>query len=159
MQEHRDEATPTPTPVKEDKIKITKEHMKDLRYKEWMRTHKWDEDDLDRILDSRDALPEMIQDYETQMVVVGTDIISLYPNMEVRRVVMNMKEAVRISKMEFRNVDYMECVRYIALNWDAETCRKSILRRVLPVRRGTRGSRPGMKGQGPRGKVKNDQEQ
>ena len=33
------------------------------------------------------------------------------------------------------------------------------MRRVLPTRRGTRGSRPGMKGPGPRGKTKNDQEQ
>ena len=53
----------------------------------------------------------------------------------------------------------MEGVRYLALNWDAETCRRSHLRRILPTRRGRRGTRPGLKGSGPRGKVKGDQEQ
>ena len=101
----------------------------------------------------------MIQDYETQMVVVGTDVISLYPNMEVNRVVENIKEAVRISKIEFKDIDYLEAVRYLALNWDAETCRKNKLRRVIPIRRGKRGTRPGLKGPGPRGKIRGDQEQ
>ena len=53
----------------------------------------------------------------------------------------------------------MEGVRYLALNWDAETCRKSSLRRILPTRRGKRGSRPGVKGAGPRGSTVGDQEQ
>ena len=70
-----------------------------------------------------------------------------------------MKEAVLGSSMVFQEVDYMEAVRYLALNWDAETCRRSHLRRILPTRRGRRGNRPGVKGPGPRGKVKGDQEQ
>ena len=119
----------------------------------------WDEDDLDRVIDSKEALPEMIQDYETQMVVVGTDVISLYPNMEVSRVVENIKEAVRISKIEFKDIDYLEAVRYLVLNWDAETCRKNKLRRVIPIRRGKRGTRPGLKGPGSRRKMRGDQEQ
>ena len=44
-------------------------------------------------------------------------------------------------------------------NWSQEECNKSRLRRVLPVRRGRRGCRPGMKGAGPRGRTKGDQEQ
>ena len=119
----------------------------------------WDDDDLDRVLDSRDALPEMTQEYEEPMVIVGTDVISLYPNMEVERVVENIKEAVRTSKLEFKGVDYLERVRYLALNWDAETCRKSNLRRVLPTRRGRRGSRPSIISPGPRGRLRGDQEQ
>ena len=119
--------------------------LKDLRYREWKKVNNWDEDDLDRVIDSKEALPEMIQDYETQMVVVGTDVISLYPNMVVGRVVKNIKEAVRIFKIEFRDIDY--------LNWDAETCR------VIPIRRGKRGTRPYLNGPGPRGKIRGDQEQ
>ena len=103
------------TPAK-DVIRTTRKFMKELRYEEWKRVHKWDEEDLDRILDSRDALPEMIQEYEEPMVIVGTDVNSLYPNMEVGRVVENMKEAVRTSKLEFKGVDYLEGVRYLALN-------------------------------------------
>ena len=77
-------------------IRTTWKFLKDLRYKEWKKVNNWDEDDLDRVIDSKEALPGMIQDYETQMVVVGTDVISLYPNIEVSRVVENIKEAVSI---------------------------------------------------------------
>ena len=53
--------------------------------------------------------------------------------------------------LEFDKVDYKEAVRYIALNWSAQECRLSELRRVLPVRNKTGGTRPGMTGEGPLG--------
>ena len=39
--------------------RTTRKFMKGIRYEEWRKLHMWDEDDLDRVLDSRDALPEM----------------------------------------------------------------------------------------------------
>lgn len=56
-------------------------------------------------------------------------------------------------------VDYLEGVRYIALNLTNEKCVVSELRDYLPRRRVKRGPRPGMKGEGPRGKARGDQEQ
>ena len=53
----------------------------------------------------------------------------------------------------------MECSRYVALNWNLEQCRNSKLRRILPRRRGKTGTRPGLKGVGPRGKERGDTEQ
>ena len=53
----------------------------------------------------------------------------------------------------------MEAVRYIALNWTEEQCRGSKLRRILPRRKGKRGTRPGIRGNGPRGPGRGDQEQ
>ena len=50
----------------------------------------------------------------------------------------------------------MEGARLIALNWDSRKCSKSELRRILPVRRGRRGARPGLKGAGPRGPTRGD---
>ena len=70
-----------------------------------------------------------------------------------------MKEAVLRSPVTWQDVDYLEAARYIALNWDEETCIKSNLRKVLPRRRGTTGTRPGIRGTGPRGRVRGDQEQ
>ena len=61
--------------------------------------------------------------------------------------------------MKFSNVDFLEATRYLALNWDQDTCNRSKLRRVLPWRRGKRGTRPGMTGTGPRGRERGDQEQ
>ena len=110
-------------------------------------------------MDSSEALPEMIQNYEEKMVLIGGDVISLYPNLEIDSMVEKVKEAILTSDMKWEDVDYLEGVRYLALNWDAEQCRMSKLRRVLPVRRGKRGSRPGMMGTGPRGPTRGDQEQ
>ena len=45
------------------------------------------------------------------------------------------------------------------MNWTEEQCNKSKLRRVLPTKRGTRGSRPGVRGAGPSGPTRGDQEQ
>ena len=140
------------------KIRVTRNYMKKVREEAWKSSMEWN-DDPDRMVCSREVTPERLQDYETKMVIVGTDVISLYPNLEIDKVIENMKEAVLGSSMVFQEVDYMEAVRYLALNWDAETCRRSHLRRILPTRRGRRGNRPGVKGPGPRGKVKGDQEQ
>ena len=45
------------------------------------------------------------------------------------------------------------------MNWDRVKCNQSTIRRVLPRRRGTKGTRPGIKGAGPRGGERGDQEQ
>ena len=56
-------------------------------------------------------------------------------------------------------IDYLECVRYIALNSTQEECEKSKLREFLPRRRKRGGARPTVKGAGPRGKVRGDSDQ
>ena len=104
-----------------------------------------------------DMLPEDIQDHCSPMTVIGSDVVALYPNMEVERAAEIMKEAILRSTMEFKNVDLLECSRYVALNWTQEQCRASKIRRILPWRRGTRGTRPGMTW--PRGKARGDSEQ
>ena len=104
-------------------------------------------------------LPEDIQDYCSPMTIIGSDVVALYPNMEVERAAEIIKEAILRSPMEFKNLDLLECSRYVALNWTNEQCRASKIRRVLPWRRKTKGSRPGIRGPGPRGKTRGDSEQ
>ena len=77
----------------------------------------------------------------------------------MEQIVKRVKEAVIESSIVWEEVDYLEGVRYIALNWTQEECNRSKLRRVLPVRRGRTGCRPGLRGAGPRGRTKGDQEQ
>ena len=134
-------------------------YFKGLRQKKWEEAVGWDKDDLDRMVLSTEVLPEHLQDYEQNMVLVGSDVVNLFPSLEVEDVVVKMREAVLKSNIEWEEIDYREGVRYLALNWDKQTCMRSSLRRVLPVRRGKRGTRPGVKGAGPRGKLKGDQEQ
>ena len=93
------------------------------------------------------------------MIMVGADIVSLYPNLNVDQVVLRIEEEVKVSKIKFENIDYLEATRYIALNWSQEDCRKSPIRRVLPWRRGKRGTKPGITGSDPRSGNRGDQEQ
>ena len=68
-------------------------------------------------------------------------------------------EAIMMTEITWRAVDYMEAVRYVILNLTAEEVMESGLKRILPWRRGKRGNKPGMKGEGPRGATKGDTEQ
>ena len=70
-----------------------------------------------------------------------------------------MGRAIQKSDIKGEEVDYFEGARYVALNWSEEQGRGSPLWRLLPRRRCTRGSRPGLTGAGPQGAARGDQEQ
>ena len=93
------------------------------------------------------------------MVVVGSDVVALYPNLDIEKVAQTVERAVLESSIRWEDIDYLEGCRYVALNWSESQCRSSGLRRVLPKRRGTRGTRPGLRGVGPQGGERGDQEQ
>ena len=104
-------------------------------------------------------MPEDLQDFTVPMVVIGGDVVSLYPNMKIKEVSNRIMEAILMSPIKWKEVDYLEAIRYIALNLSADECRKSGLQRVLPWRRKKSGTKPGLRGKGPRGRVRGDQEQ
>ena len=131
----------------------------DYRRIKWETNMDWSPEDKDRTIRSRDALPEDLQNYEVPMVIVGTDVVSLFPSLDVGQVAIQVAEAVRTSTITWSEIDYLEGARYLALNWTAEQCKNSPLRRVLPTRRKTGGTRPGVRGTGPRGRTRGDQEQ
>ena len=64
------------------------------------------------------------------MVVIGSDVVNLYPSLDIARVVENVGVAVQESNITWSNLDYLEGCRYIALNWSEQACRTSKLRRV-----------------------------
>ena len=97
------------------------------------------------------TVPEDLQDFQNPMVLLGMDVVSLYPNLDMEKVGDRVKEAVKKSKIKWEGINYMEAVRYIALNWSEEKCRGSNLRKFLPWRRKNSGTRPGIRGAGPRG--------
>ena len=99
----------------------------------------WDEMDLHRTFTANEVLHEDLQDHTVPMVVVGSDVVQLYPNLDIEQVVEVVQQAVIDSRVEFEEIDYLEGCRYVALNWTEAMCRSSELRRVLPTRRGTRG--------------------
>ena len=101
-------------------------------------------EDLDRRFSSQEVLPEDIQDQTVPMIILGSDVVNLYPSLDTRKVVGEVKNAILDSDIKWEEMDYLEAARYVALNWPEEKCRRSELRRVLPKRRGTRGTRPGL---------------
>ena len=133
--------------------------MKEKRRRKWERDFRWLERDIDRLVDSCEVNPEDLQDFSLPMVLVGSDVVSLYPSLDADKVAELVYNAVLKTDIKWTNVDYIEATRYIALNWTEEQCNKSNLRRVLPTRRSKNGTRPGVRGTGPSGPTRGDQEQ
>ena len=104
--------------------------------------------DLDRRYKGTEVLHEDLQDQTIPMVVVGSDVISLYPNLDIRKVGGAVKEAVIKTDVKWEEIDYLEGARYVALNWSEEQCRASKLGRILLRRRKSGGTRPGLRGAG-----------
>ena len=131
------------------RMMVTQNFMRMVRRKEWEKSNGWVDGDLDRLWDGNEVLSEDLQDVSKPMIIIGTDVINLYPSLNIREVVKNVKEAILESNITWQEIDYLEGARYVALNWPESKCRSSGLRRVLPTRRYTTGSRPGLKGVGP----------
>ena len=128
-----------------------------IRYLRAYRRAKWESEnnfipsDENRIFSCKGSLPEDLQNFEVPQTIIAYDVEALYPNLDAKKVAQTIYNAVMMSPLKFESIDYMEGARLIALNWDSRKCSKSELRRILPVRRGRRGARPGLKGAGPRG--------
>ena len=118
-----------------------------------------EDEDIDRRIDSTEALEEDLQDFSKPMVIIGGDVVSLYPNLDKEKIVENLDNMIRESGIKWSNVDMMEGVRYLALNWSREQVRNSNLKRIIPWRRSRKGVKPGMRGVGPHGKEPGGQEQ
>ena len=146
--------------INEDgRIVTTKSYLGWVRRQNWERMVGWDDKDLYRTFSSSEVLPEDLQDQTVPMVIVGSDVVQLYPNLDIDKVVDVVEKAVMETTLEWEEVDLMEGCRYVALNWTEEQCRASGLRRVLPTRRYTSGCRPGLRGSGPQGGERGDTEQ
>ena len=104
-----------------------------------------------RLLRSKDAKNEEIQDKTKPMEVIGADVESLYPSLDCKTVANLVYKAILETDITFANVNYKEAVRYIALMWTKQECRMSDIRRVLPWRVSKLGARPGITGEGPLG--------
>ena len=116
-------------------------------------------EDLDKVWGPKEVLQEDIQDFESEMVVIGCDVESLYPNLDIEECGRIVEEEMMRSRINWEDLDYLEGCRMIALNRSAAYCRNHSLHRVLPVRRKRTGCRPGVTGKGPLGKERGDQEQ
>ena len=82
-----------------------------------------------------EVLPEDLQEQDKPMALVATDVANLFPSLDVNKVVEEVRQAILESDIQWREIDYLEAARYVALNWTEEQCRSSCLWRILPRRR------------------------
>ena len=88
-----------------------------------------------------------VQDKGEKIQIVGSDVEALYPSLHAVEVAEIVYEAVLKTKIKFQNIDWMEGCKYVALTSTEQECRLGPLRRVLPRRRATTGTRPGITGE------------
>ena len=81
---------------------------------------RWDPTDKDRIITAPEALPEDVQDRSLPMIVIGSDVVNLYPSLDIQKIVGLVKQSLMDTTIEWEEVDYLEGARYIALNWTEE---------------------------------------
>ena len=104
-----------------------------MRRSNWIHEKNWRDDDLESRIVGTDALQEDLQDYTMPRVLVGTDVVNLYLSLDITE---TAREAVLESEIKWEEIDYLEGVQYIALNWREDQCNRSTLGRILPYRRG-----------------------
>jgi hypothetical protein len=92
-----------------------------------------------------------LQDVNNPKLIVGADVESLYPSLEAQTVANIVYKAMLETEIKFKNIDFKEAIRYIALNWTEKECRTSNIWKLLPWRSKKQGVRPGMTGEGPLG--------
>jgi hypothetical protein len=94
------------------KMKITVKYMKEKRRKKWEKDFSWLEEDLDRPIESREANPEDIQDFSLPIVLIGSDVTSLYPSLDADKVATLIYNAIMKTDIKWSHIDYTEWKLY-----------------------------------------------
>ena len=85
--------------------RVTARWMKRYRRDTWEQQAGWDPLDKDRVWESSEVLAEDIQDYQTRMVMMGFDLESLYPNLDMDKLGDRVKEAVMNTDIKWEGVN------------------------------------------------------
>ena len=80
------------------RIVVTQGAMRQLRRRIWELV-KWDPQELDRRFGAKEMLPEDRQDQTIPMVVIGTDVVNLYPSLNIKKLVKEVGTAVLDAKL------------------------------------------------------------
>ena len=125
---------------------MKRENLKDIRTSRWSRKHdklKW--------VASKDVQNICVQDRSSKMVIIGSDCVSLYPNLTKNTTADEIAQAVLESDIEWKDINWKEAVRFLVLGRPKEWRMRSGLSRILPHRRFKKGSKTGVTGAGPLG--------
>ena len=93
------------------------------------------------------------------MMIVGCDVEQLYPSMEVKMAAKLVEDAILESRVEWKDLEYMEGARMVAMNRSEEWLRRNKLDKIIPKRRNKGGTAPGVTGKDPSSREVGSQEQ
>ena len=102
-----------------ERMRNRRKVMQNTRKKEHRRLNAvWEElrDDMDKVISSADVPNSYVQDKNQPMVIVGSDVVSLFPCLKKQKVADICCESVLKSDIKWDGVDYLEGTRYIVLN-------------------------------------------
>ena len=78
-------------------------------------------------------------------VMSGLDAVGLYPSIKQNVATAACLKAARETKLDIKNVNYLEATRFLVLTMDEKKIQESGLRRVLPRRKKTKDGKKGRK--------------
>ena len=90
------------------------------------------------------------------MVIIGADVVNHYPSLDKTLSARTAKQAMLETDVQFSGVNYREAARYCALEMSETEIRMSKLRRIIPTRRYSKGTRPSIIGPLPLGPSTDD---
>ena len=135
-------------------MKLKRAELKNSRTNRWSKKH-----DYVKWVGSDKVKNIWVQDKSENMVIIGSDCVSLYPNLTKTETASEVAEAIMESSIKWADVNYKEGVRFLVLGRPKEWQKTSGLSRVLPSRRYVKGCKPGLTGAGPLGASSNDEVQ
>ena len=87
---------------------------------------------------------DQIQDFTRPIMVMGCDAEQLYPSLEMGIAAKLVEEAIMKSDIKWKDLEYIEGARMIALNRSEDWIERNGLTKLVPRRRGKTGTRPGV---------------
>ena len=92
----------------EDKPKkTTAEVIRRLRRKEWLDKQKIEDlENVEKIWEPHEVLQEDIQNFSESMVVIGSDVESLYPSLDIEDCMKVIEEEVMRTSIQWKDLDY-----------------------------------------------------
>ena len=129
-------------------IREKREAMKEKRTNKFKRCDRVKSTEIDN---------QWVQDRGQRMVIIGSDAVSLYPNLTKQESTDEVAEAALATEVDWKGVNWKEATRFLVLGRSEAWCRSSKLWKILPRRRYKHGTKPGLTGAGPLGAVSDDE--
>ena len=98
---------------------------------------------FDEIVETQTGEPRQNSD----IVIIGSDVCSLYPSLAAELTGELVFEAALNSKIEFDGLNFIEIVTYLAINMKDHEMRKSGISNLLPRRKHKKGCKPTITGE------------